>query len=1102
MPFGFVRSVLAGFTSSRHSRPKHLRPVVEELENRELLTSNLALDLGPMPGPVKPGFTPFAKQTFDEVKGYGWENSSSITLVDRHTSALPMSDFVEGKKLRFAANLPNGSYRITLFLGDPKSGRDNVYIKAEGTSVAVTRRTKPGDNVHRAFTVDVTDGKLNLDLSAHTGKVALGGLKIDSLISPVSATFTNNGAVNEGSTATVTFAPASGLVTDYRYSFDFNNDGNYEVIDTTSPSATVPAAVLRDNGAYTVRGRISKDGASAVYSTTINVSNVAPTVSLANRSASTGVPMTLFANVSDSPVDTTANFTYLWNFGDGTTSTQASPTHIFGTPATYPISVTVTDKDGASATANSQIVVSTPAPVGAVIDTGYDRIPNFGVNPNIVSITNGNWSDANTWSLGRIPQGGDIVSIANNTFVTFDVSSNDIINTVAIQAGGHLYFRTDISTRLTVVNLLVLADGELQVGTAANPVAANVKAEVIIANVPLDTINDPSQYGNGLIALGQVSMHGAVKNDTFVRLAAEPLAGATTLMLETPVTGWRAGDRLILPDTRQLTSAERGVNYVPQWEMLTLAGISDDGKVLTLSQPLQFNHRGARNPDGVLEFLPHVGNLTRNVVIRSQSATGTRGYTMFTERADVDIRYVAFQGLGRTTNDVFDNTAFDAAGNITHIGTNEAGRYPVLFNHLIGPTNVPANGYQFTFEGNAVFCPLDPMPFRWGIDINDSHYGLIKNNVIYNWAGAGLVTESGAESHNLIEDNFVIRINGTGNRQDHGRDGAGFWFHGPNNYVRGNVATNVSGTWEYSYGFTLDFTSTGYQRVPSYPGADTSTPGQYTTVNMNATPVLEFANNEAYGVRNGMTYWWLNAAGNNALSGGESILKDFRVWGFYSLGVFGYHSNGLTLDHFIIRGNPTLLSAGAPIGITLNDYFSKDLVINDADIQGMQTGVYLSTRSGGGSQTVQNSYLRNLIDISMETMWTSAYRSDELQDRRVILRDNQFDALDGRTHTAISMAYATNGVRNLISSDEVLVYNYNHASGDNFRVYYNEQAIDFVLPQTVYQSDGAPKLLGSPEAGLTNEQNWNLYGIALAGELAPSTATTRAGIRGLVSPLT
>src|SRR5262249_35461741 len=156
--------------------------------------------------------------------------------------------------------------------------------------------------------------------------------------------------------------------------------------------------------------------------------------------------------------------------------------------------------------------------------------------------------------------------------------------------------------------------------------------EIIIPDQPFDLVQDPSQYGHGLIALGKVTMSGAPLSDTFVRLAAEPHAGATTLTLATPVTGWRVGDRLVLPDTRQLVAAELFAAYTPQWEVLTIQAISADQRTLTLTAPLQFDHFGAYDPSGVLDFLPHVADLTRNVVLRSQSSLGTRGTAMFTNR--------------------------------------------------------------------------------------------------------------------------------------------------------------------------------------------------------------------------------------------------------------------------------------------------------------------------------------------------------------------------------------------------------------------------------------------------------------------------------------
>src|SRR5262249_4175108 len=147
---------------------------------------------------------------------------------------------------------------------------------------------------------------------------------------------------------------------------------------------------------------------------------------------------------------------------------------------TYTVTLTVTDKDGAQGTASTMVTVTNASRFsGAFITTPYDRIPNFGALPTIFTVSSGAWSDVHTGPGGRLPTAGDVVSIDPGYTVTYDTVSDAALNTVEIQAAAHLVFRTDVSTRLTVNNLVVLQGGELQIGTAANPVAASVKAEVV-----------------------------------------------------------------------------------------------------------------------------------------------------------------------------------------------------------------------------------------------------------------------------------------------------------------------------------------------------------------------------------------------------------------------------------------------------------------------------------------------------------------------------------------------------------------------------------------------------------------------------------------------
>jgi hypothetical protein len=78
---------------------------------------------------------------------------------------------------------------------------------------------------------------------------------------------------------------------------------------------------------------------------------------------------------------------------------------------------------------------------------------------------------------------------------------------------------------------------------------------------------------------------------------------------------------------------------------------------------------------------------------------------------------------------------------------------------------------------------------------------------------------------------------------------------------------------------------------------------------------------------------------------------------------------------------------------------------------------------------------------------------------------------------------------NVVVADEVWIYDYNGNAGDNFRVYYKEQAPSFPVPAS------GPEVFGAPVPGLTNAESWSRYKIAVAGSVAPCS-TERPGFGG------
>jgi hypothetical protein len=730
------------------------------------------------------------------------------------------------------------------------------------------------------------------------------------------------------------------------------------------------------------------------------------------------------------------------------------------------------------------------------IITPWDRIPDFCATATKTA-RNGNWNNAANWTPSGVPTSSDIVQIPAGVTMTYDAVNG---GADCIGVHGTLSVTRSTNTSFKVGTLLVYSDGTLDWGTVSSPVPANVTAEMVFVDKPINTTIDPSQYGTGLISLGEVTMHGAEKNPTFVRMAVEPRAGHTTLQLEEPVSGWRIGDRIVVPESHQQDGREDFPT--PLTEERIIQNISSDGLTITLNTPLSNTHPGARNLDtNQIEFLPHVGNLTRNIIVRSASLaesgkaayctlgdklTGTsgcatRGHTLYTINAAVDIRFASFSQLGRTTFDVLDATTFNSNGTVARLGPNQLGRYPIHMHHLAG-TGSP----RYSLIGNAVEGGAYDNTYKWGIAIHDSDSGLIRQNVVYNFSGAGYAFEEGTEDFNVFEQNFGLRVRGSGGRADAfepGREGDIVWAQGNNNYFRDNVTANAA-----AHGFTF----------------------------FRGGPFLEFARNEYYAGRNGLTMWHINGAGTarpgEQPDAPQSTIKDFHVWHTHHHGAgLMYPSLNVTFDGLVVRMDPTKSWA---MGFYFGDYTTRNIIIRNADIQGASVGIDVPLKANAetrkteeGTILIENSTLRNYKNIQVGTIMGPGDGAG-MAPRRTIIRNVRFNTLVGVSgqrdnnnvlvpQMPIDMDYQDRvGLNNVqyTMPDRTFVCDYNGQAGNNFQAYYLEQRANFgPVPVT-----GGPfDTVGCPEAGLTNQQCWDRYGKAIAGEIALCTdSTTRPEIRG------
>src|SRR5882672_8690190 len=413
------------------------------------------------------------------------------------------------------------------------------------------------------------------------------------------------------------------------------------------------------------------------------------------------------------------------------------------------------------------------------------------------SAKSGPWSEAATWEGGVVPPAGSKVLIRPGHTVLYDVVSDQAIRSVHV--GGTLRFATDRDTRLDVglikvqpgedcvedgfncdVHLTPPAEGAerptLEVGSVDQPVAADKRA--LIRLVYFDGM-DKETCPAIISCAGRMEFHGAPMNRTWVKLGATAKAGDAEVTLSEPVTGWRAGDKVILTATKR-DENESGTrrpgkrNRKVFTEERTIKAV--DGSKLTLDAAVEVEHLGAGETRG------EIANLSRNVVVESAEPDRMRGHTMYHKHSAGSISYAEFRHLGKE---------------------NVLGKYSLHF-HLLGSSMRGAS-----IVGASIWDSAN----RW-VTIHGTNYLVVRDCVGYQSVGHGFFLEDGTESYNVLDRNLAVQayIGKPLPKQVipfDKNDGAGFWWANSQNTFTRNVAAECD---EYGYFFqvakTADFDPT------------------------------------------------------------------------------------------------------------------------------------------------------------------------------------------------------------------------------------------------------------------------------------------------------
>jgi len=672
----------------------------------------------------------------------------------------------------------------------------------------------------------------------------------------------------------------------------------------------------------------------------------------------------------------------------------------------------------------------------------YDQVSNYAVR-------NGLWSDPTTWKNGVVPASGARVLIPAGVNVRVDGIIAERIATIRVD--GKLSFSPTRNTELRVDTVVVTDSGTFEMGTVGTPIAAGVTARLLITdNGPIDRTWDPFGISRGLIAHGQVSINGS-ELSSYAALATSAPAGSTVLTLKSTPSGWKVGDSVVI------ASATAGA---AQNESRRIAAII--GNRVFLDQALWFNHA---SPSSDLEI--HVANTTRNAVIESEAtAIDRRGHVMFMHNRDVHIAYGGFYKLGRTDktkplNDAVVNSDWTLQAGT---GTNVRGRYSVHF-HRNGVAN---DGNPSSIIGSAVVDSAG-----WGF-VNHSSYVDMTGNVAYGVRGAAFATEVGNEIGSF-NGNMAVGTTGTieeidarDKAQDFGFQGDGFWFQGAGVAVVGNVAAGNQGSAFVFYtrgliegGVRQQFTSASLTDPSIALGAE--------KIDVGSVPMRQFSNNVAYSSHTGL---FVRYHLENPVHNQSSVFENSTFWN-NDVGIFLPYT-----QHTIVR-NLKITTNATPrpyVGVSGNIHTLNNSYEN-LTVSGYYIGVELPRR---GTNTVLGGVFSNMTDLLLYTAALS----------------NRFTYITGiSAATKIAAVMDTNGFGYAVNTFFVSDINVlNFGPFVNQRLFFSDQLPDFI-PFPTPRAD-AP----AAYVGLTNQQLWNQYGVAIGGAVVPANAYTVPTVMGWIAP--